>query len=180
MVPVSCPCPEGDVADSAAATRAALELLVGRFRRVVWVPGNHELWVKPGTSEAAQYPDAFAKLMALRQVGGAGGAGRVNAGSRNGSTCDGAAATSHRCGPDLARNTRRLFWADRNRLRGEVATADHLHVSMAIIIKLEACPSMVLVGGAADGTGGGGGPGPSGLWPPGAGGAAAVLVQPRL
>lgn len=72
MVPVSCPCPEGDVADSAAATRAALELLVARFRRVVWVPGNHELWVKPGTSEAAQYSDAFAKLMALRQVGGEG------------------------------------------------------------------------------------------------------------
>lgn len=56
----------------------------------------------------------------------------------------------------------------------------HAHVFITIIIKLAACPPLVLLGGAADGAGGGGGPGPSGLGPQGVGGAAAVLVQPRL
>ena len=58
----------GDVADTAAATKAALQLLRSRFHRVVWVAGNHELWVKPGSTEEQLYPDAFAKLLALQQV----------------------------------------------------------------------------------------------------------------
>jgi 3',5'-cyclic AMP phosphodiesterase CpdA len=33
----------GDVADSIARVEWALELLAGRFARVLWVPGNHEL-----------------------------------------------------------------------------------------------------------------------------------------
>jgi 3',5'-cyclic AMP phosphodiesterase CpdA len=33
----------GDVADSRAGVEWALRLLAGRFERVVWVPGNHEL-----------------------------------------------------------------------------------------------------------------------------------------
>jgi 3',5'-cyclic AMP phosphodiesterase CpdA len=34
----------GDVAEYVAEFRWALELLAGRFAKVVWVPGNHELW----------------------------------------------------------------------------------------------------------------------------------------
>lgn len=34
----------GDVAETLADVRWALGLLAGRFRTVVWVPGNHELW----------------------------------------------------------------------------------------------------------------------------------------
>jgi 3',5'-cyclic AMP phosphodiesterase CpdA len=38
----------GDVAEFAADVRWALSLLAERFAKVVWVPGNHELWTPPG------------------------------------------------------------------------------------------------------------------------------------
>lgn len=34
----------GDVADTVAAIRWTLKLLRGRFEKVIWAPGNHELW----------------------------------------------------------------------------------------------------------------------------------------
>ena len=37
----------GDVAERTDDIRWALELLRGRFARVIWVPGNHELWTSP-------------------------------------------------------------------------------------------------------------------------------------
>jgi 3',5'-cyclic AMP phosphodiesterase CpdA len=37
----------GDVAETVADVRWALETLAGRFRQVVWAPGNHELWTHP-------------------------------------------------------------------------------------------------------------------------------------
>ena len=37
----------GDVAETVADIRWALETLAGRFRKVVWAPGNHELWTHP-------------------------------------------------------------------------------------------------------------------------------------
>jgi hypothetical protein len=58
----------GDVADTAAAVSVAFQLLSERFWRVVWVPGNHELWLRGNTRDRATYPDSWAKLMALRQV----------------------------------------------------------------------------------------------------------------
>ena len=38
----------GDVAETVAEITWALRLLRSRFARVVWVPGNHELWTVPG------------------------------------------------------------------------------------------------------------------------------------
>lgn len=38
----------GDVADRLEDVREALALLAGRFARVSWCPGNHELWTRPG------------------------------------------------------------------------------------------------------------------------------------
>ncbi|MGB2567262.1 metallophosphoesterase family protein [Micromonospora citrea] len=38
----------GDVADTAADVEWALGLLAGRFEKVVWSPGNHELWTPRG------------------------------------------------------------------------------------------------------------------------------------
>ncbi|WIA13924.1 hypothetical protein OEZ85_002494 [Tetradesmus obliquus] len=58
----------GDVADTAAAVAAALKLLSPRFARVVWLPGNHEAWLRPGSSDCAHYSDSFSKLLALRQM----------------------------------------------------------------------------------------------------------------
>ncbi|MEU9189295.1 metallophosphoesterase [Streptomyces sp. NPDC048484] len=37
----------GDVAETVADIRWALETLSGRFRKVIWAPGNHELWTHP-------------------------------------------------------------------------------------------------------------------------------------
>ncbi|MEV6213533.1 metallophosphoesterase [Nocardia sp. NPDC051833] len=37
----------GDVGEKAEEVRWALELLRGRFAKVIWVPGNHELWTTP-------------------------------------------------------------------------------------------------------------------------------------
>ncbi|WP_340374678.1 metallophosphoesterase [Streptomyces sp. SS7] len=37
----------GDVSENVADIRWALKTLAGRFRKVVWVPGNHELWTHP-------------------------------------------------------------------------------------------------------------------------------------
>ncbi|MDQ0584549.1 3',5'-cyclic AMP phosphodiesterase CpdA [Streptomyces rishiriensis] len=37
----------GDVSENVADIRWALKTLAGRFRRVVWAPGNHELWTPP-------------------------------------------------------------------------------------------------------------------------------------
>lgn len=62
------PMATGDVADTAAAVSAAFQLLVECFWRVVWVPGNHCLWLRGDTRDSSIYPDSWAKLMALRQV----------------------------------------------------------------------------------------------------------------
>src|SRR5690349_813797 len=37
----------GDVAEHFDEVEQALRLLRGRFREVVWAPGNHELWTHP-------------------------------------------------------------------------------------------------------------------------------------
>jgi len=37
----------GDVAETVADIRWALETLAGRFDKVIWAPGNHELWTHP-------------------------------------------------------------------------------------------------------------------------------------
>ncbi|MEU9891942.1 metallophosphoesterase family protein [Streptomyces phaeochromogenes] len=37
----------GDVAETVADIRWALETLASRFRKVIWAPGNHELWTHP-------------------------------------------------------------------------------------------------------------------------------------
>ena len=38
----------GDVADTVAPLRRTLRLLRERFAKVIWTPGNHELWTTPG------------------------------------------------------------------------------------------------------------------------------------
>ena len=40
----------GDIAERAEDIEWALRLLAGRFAKVVWVPGNHELWTHPSDS----------------------------------------------------------------------------------------------------------------------------------
>lgn len=52
----------GDVGERVEQLRLALELLTPRFRQLVWVPGNHELWSR---SAAANEPRGVAKYEQL-------------------------------------------------------------------------------------------------------------------
>lgn len=45
----------GDVGESEAHLRFVLDALGERFERLVWVPGNHELWTTDGLSGVAKY-----------------------------------------------------------------------------------------------------------------------------
>ncbi len=60
----------GDVCEDPCLFAEALAFLAGRFARVVWTPGNHELWLTGGPGRAA---DSLAKYQAL--VAAARGAG---------------------------------------------------------------------------------------------------------
>lgn len=61
----------GDVGDTYVAVRYCLRALKERFRRVFYVPGNHDLWLRPKgqhSDEQAQFADSVAKLIALWQM----------------------------------------------------------------------------------------------------------------
>jgi 3',5'-cyclic AMP phosphodiesterase CpdA len=60
----------GDVAELFADVRSALELLAGRFAKVIWAPGNHELWT-PRDDEVQLRGDARyqALVAACRELG---------------------------------------------------------------------------------------------------------------
>jgi len=44
----------GDVSDSVAGLSWTLDLLGRKFARLLWVPGNHELWSEPSASERGE------------------------------------------------------------------------------------------------------------------------------
>ncbi|CAJ1409064.1 unnamed protein product [Effrenium voratum] len=56
----------GNLCDTRNALARALTTLKAKFRRVFYVPGNHELWLNP--SEAAKYPDSLSKLLGLMEL----------------------------------------------------------------------------------------------------------------
>lgn len=66
-------CPEdllllvGDVADRYVDMEYAFSLLVPRFRKIVWVPGNHDLWTLPGSGEAEKGVARYERLVAMCQ-----------------------------------------------------------------------------------------------------------------
>ena len=43
----------GDVAETVADIEWALRQLAGRFAKVIWVPGNHELWTTRRTRSSS-------------------------------------------------------------------------------------------------------------------------------
>ncbi|MFJ4682210.1 metallophosphoesterase family protein [Streptomyces sp. NPDC091377] len=55
----------GDVAETVADIRWALETLAGRFRKVVWAPGNHELWTHPKDTVTLRGVARYEHLIAL-------------------------------------------------------------------------------------------------------------------
>ena len=54
----------GDVGDRVATTTWALEVLAARFTKVIWVPGNHELWTPPGDEVDLVGPARYDHLVA--------------------------------------------------------------------------------------------------------------------
>eukprot|EP00931_Biecheleriopsis_adriatica_P032566 TRINITY_DN18998_c0_g1_i1.p1 TRINITY_DN18998_c0_g1~~TRINITY_DN18998_c0_g1_i1.p1 ORF type:complete len:1338 (-),score=302.52 TRINITY_DN18998_c0_g1_i1:96-4043(-) len=56
----------GNACDTRNALVRALTTLKAKFRRVFYVPGNHELWMNP--SEVSKYPDSLAKLLGLMET----------------------------------------------------------------------------------------------------------------
>jgi len=56
----------GNVADSFRALERALSTLRAKFRRVFYVPGNHEMWIN--RSETARFPDSLSKLWSIIEL----------------------------------------------------------------------------------------------------------------
>jgi len=55
----------GDIGDSQVELALAFEILVPRFARLIWVPGNHELWTEARTPQAPRGAARYAALVEL-------------------------------------------------------------------------------------------------------------------
>ncbi len=55
----------GDIGETCEQLRFAFEVLAARFKRLVWVPGNHELWTVPSKDEAERGHYKYKKLVDL-------------------------------------------------------------------------------------------------------------------
>ena len=55
----------GDIGDTLADLAFAWDVLCRRFTRVVWVPGNHELWCREPIAAQARGEARYAQLVAL-------------------------------------------------------------------------------------------------------------------
>ena len=60
----------GDVCESAAMLERALEVLCPRFAKILWVPGNHELWTVPRSGEATRGQARYEALVAVCRARG--------------------------------------------------------------------------------------------------------------
>lgn len=57
----------GDVADKFEHVEQGFSLLVNRFAKVIWVPGNHELWTVPRDNENLKGVARYEALVSLAQ-----------------------------------------------------------------------------------------------------------------
>ncbi|MER5889026.1 metallophosphoesterase [Streptomyces sp. NPDC001941] len=55
----------GDVAETVADIRWCLKTLAGRFAKVVWVPGNHDLWTHPSDPVTLRGVERYEHLVDL-------------------------------------------------------------------------------------------------------------------
>jgi 3',5'-cyclic AMP phosphodiesterase CpdA len=61
----------GDVGERPAHLEFALRILVRRFQRVIWVPGNHDLWTSSNLPEGSKGQARYDELVALCREHGA-------------------------------------------------------------------------------------------------------------
>src|SRR5437660_8279693 len=59
-----------DVGDSEAELVLAFDILAPRFAKLIWVPGNHELWTDPRLPEAPRGVGQYAILVELARLRG--------------------------------------------------------------------------------------------------------------
>lgn len=59
----------GDVAERLETVSEALDFLAQRFAKVIWVPGNHELWARPSLDEPAGVARYGALVDRIRTLG---------------------------------------------------------------------------------------------------------------
>lgn len=63
----------GDIGERPEHLALALEALTRRFARVIWTPGNHDLWCPPGATDRTRGLARYEELVALcRQFGAIG------------------------------------------------------------------------------------------------------------
>ena len=60
----------GDVSDTVRGLAWALDVLGPKFARLLWVPGNHELWTRPEAPAAERGEGRYAELVALCRTRG--------------------------------------------------------------------------------------------------------------
>lgn len=53
----------GDVGETFAHLRSAFDIIVPRFERVIWVPGNHELWTVPASPYEPRGQERYERLV---------------------------------------------------------------------------------------------------------------------
>src|SRR5262245_9103037 len=60
----------GDVGERADHLRHALDELQPRFSRLIWVPGNHDLWCPAGATDRTKGEARYHELVAICQERG--------------------------------------------------------------------------------------------------------------
>ena len=55
----------GDVGDTSAHLEFAIRSLASKFRQLLWVPGNHDLWTLPGSGNGARGEAHYLQLVSL-------------------------------------------------------------------------------------------------------------------
>ena len=60
----------GDVGETPAHLEFAFRVLVPRFRQLIWVPGNHELWTTPNGQSQARGVERYQQFVELCQSHG--------------------------------------------------------------------------------------------------------------
>jgi len=60
----------GDLGDTFNAVKRGLMIFKKKFRRVFYVPGNHDMWIRPNTddSKKKKFNDSITKLMAMMDM----------------------------------------------------------------------------------------------------------------
>jgi len=60
----------GDVGDTFNSVKIGLSIFKRKFRRVFYVPGNHDMWIRPNTADSTKFKfqDSIEKLLALSDM----------------------------------------------------------------------------------------------------------------